>query len=207
MENQQPSDGMDDSSRTQFWVKRWERNKLPWDLGHVPPDLVSFLRRAGMSRCPVLVPGCGSGYEVAAFHDSGFDVSAIDFSGPAVASAREILGPLLGEKVIQANFFKHDFHGQRYGLVYERGFLCSIPPARWHEWISRMANLIYPGGRLVGLFLYGEEPEPPPYPLTQAIAADLFAPSFRLVCDQPAAPDTVAVYRGLENWQEWERLP
>src|SRR6266576_2134564 len=89
-----------DSSRTQFWVKRWEAGKLPWDLGGIPQDLSAFLTRTNFAPARVLIPGCGTGYEVRAFHQAGYDVEAIDFSGPAVAHAREVLGPL-GERVIQ----------------------------------------------------------------------------------------------------------
>ena len=162
----------DDSSRTQFWVKRWERDKLPWDLGGIPRDLVSFLTRTQATPTRVLIPGCGSGYEVKAFHEAGHEVMALDFSGPAVAHARGILGPL-GDKVVQGNFFKHEFGAGRFGLVYERGFLCSLPPARWPDYAARMADLVAPGGCLVGLFLYGQEPEPPPFPLTEETAAAL----------------------------------
>jgi SAM-dependent methyltransferase len=195
----------DDSFRTQFWVKRWEREKLPWDLGHVPPDLTKFLTHTETSHPRVLIPGCGSGYEVRAFHQAGYDVEAIDFSGPAVVHAREVLGPL-GERVIQGNFFKHDFAGKRYGLIYERGFLCSFAPEHWPEYAARMAGLLLPGGRLVGLFLYGQEPEPPPFPLTDETAAALLGKSFRLIKSEEAAVDTVPVYRGLERWQEWEKI-
>lgn len=195
----------EDSFRTQFWVKRWEHGKLPWDLGHIPPDLTSFLAQTHFAPARVLVPGCGSGYEVRAFHQAGFEVEAIDFSAPAVAHAREVLGPL-GDRVIHGNFFKHDFGEKRYGLIYERGFLCSFAPSHWPEYAARMAELLLPGGRLAGLFLYGQEPEPPPFPLTDVTAAALFGESFRLVNGQPAAPDSVPVYQGMERWQEWERI-
>jgi SAM-dependent methyltransferase len=195
----------EDSFRTQFWVKRWEKGKLPWDLGHVPPNLATFLMQTGIAPARVLIPGCGSGYEVRAFNDVGCDVEAIDFSGPAVAHAREVLGPL-GDRVIHANFFKHDFGSKRYSLIYERGFLCSFSPEHWPDYVARISELLLPGGRLVGLFLYGEEPEPPPFPLTDAKATELLGKSFRLVHEEPAAADTVPIYRGFERWQEWEKL-
>ncbi len=115
-----------DSSQTVFWTKRWEAGKTPWDFGGVPPALVGFLKR---TKVPyrVLIPGCGTGYEVRAFHEMGHDVSAIEFSAPAVAHAREVLGPL-GDRVIHGNFFKHDFAANKYDLIYERGFLCFPPP-------------------------------------------------------------------------------
>jgi SAM-dependent methyltransferase len=152
----------------------------------------------------VLIPGCGSGYEVKAFHEAGYDVTALEFSEPAVIHAREVLGEL-GNRVIHGNFFKYDFGENRYGLIYERGFLCSLPHARWPDYGSRMADLIAPGGRLVGLFLYGHEPEPPPFPLTQESAAALLGQHFRLLSDEPVADESVPVYQGMEHWQEWER--
>ena len=193
-----------DSSKTVFWTKRWDAGKTPWDLGHVPAALTTFLQRP-TTRARVLVPGCGSGYEVRAFHETGHDVSAIEFAAAAVAHAREVLGPL-GERVIHGNFFKHDFAGEQFGLVYERGFLCSLPPARWPDYAARMAGLIPVGGRLVGLFLYGHEPEPPPYPLTRETAATLLGGHFRLAHDDSVNETSVPVYQGLEHWQEWERV-
>ena len=194
-----------DSSRTVFWNKRWEAGKTPWDFGGVPPALLTFLKR-NVAPLParVLIPGCGTGYEVRAFHEVGYDVSAIEFSAPAVFHAREVLGPL-GDRVIHGNFFKHDFGANQYGLIYERGFLCSLPPARWPDYAARMASLIPAGGKLVGLFLYGEEPEPPPFPLTKETAATLLGNSFRLLSDEPVK-ETVPIYQGFEHWQEWERV-
>ncbi len=193
-----------DSFRTQFWVKRWERATQPWDLGKVPPDLPAFLGETRVEPTRVLIPGCGTGYEVRAFHEAGHDVLAIDFSGPAVAQAKAALGPL-GDKVVQMNFFKHDFGEDRFGLVYERGFLCSIPRERWPEYAAKMAQIVRPGGAIVGLFLYGEEPEPPPFPLTESLAESLLGPWFELTRSKPASPETVPVYQGMERWQEWVR--
>ena len=192
-----------DSTQSEFWNKRWNAGKTPWDLGGVPLTLMSFLSRA---RTPtrVLIPGCGSGYEVRAFHEAGYDVTAIEFSAAAVGRAREVLGPL-GDKVILGDFFKHNFGQHRYGLIYERGFLCSLPLARWPDYVSRIKSLLLTGGRLVGLFLYGQEPEPPPFPLTKETAAGLFGRSFRLRLTEQVA-ESVPVYQGLEHWQEWETL-
>lgn len=191
-----------DSSRTAFWTKRWAAGRTPWDLGGIPRELSAFLGRFPTGK-RALIPGCGSGYEVRAFHEAGHSPTAIEFSPPAVETARRILGDL-GSRVIHGNFFKHDFAGECFQIVYERGFLCSLPRDRWPDYALRMRELIPPGGRLVGLFLYGEEPEPPPFPLSPALAAQLLGDSFRLVRDDPVDP-SVPVYAGLEHWQEWER--
>ena len=193
-----------DSSKTVFWTKRWEAGRTPWDLGGVPPALADYLHRTHTATT-AFIPGCGTGYEVRAFHETGYDVLALDFSAPAVEHARQVLGPL-GDRVIHGNFFKHDFGGKQFGVVYERGFLCSLPPERWPDYAERMAELISRGGKLLGLFLYGEEPEPPPYPLTKEIAANLFGKHFHLVRDEPVKDSSVPVYQGMEHWQEWERI-
>ena len=192
----------EDSTQPDFWNSRYAAGKMPWDLGGVPAALRSFLARANPPG-RVLIPGCGSGYEVQAFHDAGFDVTAIDFSAAARERARRILGPL-HHCVIAGDFFTHDFTAQTFDLIYERTFLCSLPPARWPAYAQRMAELLQKGKILAGIFLYGEEPEPPPYPLTEAQAAELLGDDFDLVRSDPVS-DSLPLFAGMERWQEWRR--
>ena len=189
-----------DSTHPDFWSSRYDTGKMPWDFGGVPAAVKSFLSRSsGPGR--VLIPGCGSGYEVQAFHDAGYDVTAIDFSPAAVARATRVLGDL-AKRVMLGNFFTRDFGPHRFDLIYERTFLCSLPPSRWPEYVSRMAALLSPGGRLVGIFLYGQEREPPPYPLRDNQAEQLFQTHLRLVRSD-LVTDSLPLFRGMERWQEW----
>ena len=192
----------EDSTQPDFWNTRYTAGKTPWDLGGVPGALRSFLARA---KPPgrVLIPGCGSGYEVKAFHDAGFEVTAIDFSPAARERATRILGPL-SHCVIPGDFFAHDFSGPEFDLIYERTFLCSLPPERWPAYARRMAELLQKGKILAGVFLYGEEPEPPPFPLTEAQASELLGDNFELVRSEPVS-DSLPLFQGMERWQEWRR--
>ncbi len=151
----------------------------------------------------MLIPGCGSGYEVKAFHDAGFEVTAIDFSSAAIEQAGRLLGPLR-RSVILGDFFTHDFTGQEFDLIYERTFLCSLPPGRWRDYATRMAELLPKGKLLAGIFLYGAEPEPPPNPLTEAQALELFGREFELIRSDPVS-DSLPLFQGMERWQEWRR--
>jgi SAM-dependent methyltransferase len=191
----------EDSTQPDFWNTRYTAARTPWDLGGVPAALRSFLARAERGR--VLIPGCGSGYEVQAFHDAGFEVTAIDFSPAAVQRAARILGPLQ-RCVIEDDFFTHDFRGQKFDLIYERTFLCSLPPARWPAYAKRMAELLAKGKVLAGIFLYGNEPDPPPYPLTEAQALELLGSDFELIRSEPVS-DSLPLFSGMERWQEWQR--
>ena len=192
----------EDSTQVDFWDSRYSAGKTPWDLGGVPAALRSFLARA-KSPGRVLIPGCGSGYEVQAFHDAGFEVTAIDFSPAARERAGRVLGPL-GRCIIPGDFFTHDFSARNFDLIYERTFLCSLPPARWPVYAKRMAELLKKEKVLAGIFLYGEEPEPPPYPLTEAQASELLGDEFELIRSEPVS-DSLPLFKGMERWQEWQR--
>lgn len=43
--------------------------------------------------------------------------------------------------------------------IYERTFLCSLPPECWPDYAARMARLLRPGGVLAGIFYYGTDPD------------------------------------------------
>jgi SAM-dependent methyltransferase len=192
----------EDSTQPDFWNTRYAAGKTPWDLGGVPAALRSFLARA-KPPARVLIPGCGSGYEVLAFHEAGFEVTAIDFSPAALERAGRVLGPLR-RCVVPGDFFTHDFSAQKFDLIYERTFLCSLPPERWPAYAGRMADLLPKGKLLAGVFLYGEEPEPPPYPLREAQALKLLSNDFELIRSEPVS-DSLPLFAGKERWQEWRR--
>jgi SAM-dependent methyltransferase len=191
------------STHPDFWNRRYAAGNTPWDFHGIPEALTSFLHRSS-SPGTVLIPGCGSGHEIKAFHDAGFAVTAIDFSPVAVDKARLQLGPL-SEKIVLGDFFSFDFGPRRFDLIYERTFLCSLSPARWPRYVARMAELCAPDGRLIGLFLYGQEPDPPPYPLAENHAGELFGRNFRLVHTAPVS-DSLPLFRGMERWQEWQPI-
>jgi hypothetical protein len=164
---------------------------------------VAFLQRAEPGT--VLIPGCGNNYEIIrSFDAAGFLVTAIDFSQVAVEQAKRALASL-GERVFLADFFRHDFAATRFDLIYERTFLCALSPSRWNEYATRTASLLRPAGLLAGIFFYGEEPEPPPHPLSRSRANEIFGRDFRL-CRSDDVSDSLPVFAGQEKWQEWQRL-
>jgi Thiopurine S-methyltransferase (TPMT) len=193
-----------DSSHPDFWTTRYAAGKTPWDFGGVPAALKSFLARSSVPN-KVLIPGCGSGYEVQAFHAAGYDVTAIDFSPVAVDQAKRVLG-VLAERVILGDFFTHDFGQCPFDLIYERTFLCSMPPTRWPAYVNRMADLLSPEGRLIGIFLYGQRSlSGPPFPLTDTDAEQLFRRRFQLTRSE-VVTDSLPFFRDMERWQEWLKI-
>ena len=191
-----------DSSKPEFWDTRYCDGVTPWDAGRVPPKLAQWLRAQAAGR-RVLVPGCGSGYEVRAFAEHGDDVLGIDFSDAAIDAAHRALGELAA-RVRKADFFALDT--PPFELVYERTFLCALPPRERPRWARRIAELVRVGGLLAGFFYYGEGERGPPFGITAQELHALLDPAFALLEDQavPAA-QSVPVLAGNERWQVWRR--
>lgn len=100
----------------------------------------------------VLIPGCGSGYEVAAFAAAGYDVVAIDSAEAAVERARATVGPALEARILRGDFFTHDFGPQPFDVIYERTFICWFDPDQRPAYRDRVAALLRHHGSLVGYF-------------------------------------------------------
>jgi SAM-dependent methyltransferase len=185
-----------------FFDARYAAGTMPWDFGGVPNALKRFLdKHPGPGR--VLIPGCGSGYEIEAFASAGWEVTGIDFSTVAVARARRWLGPL-ADKVIEGDFFSHPFPERAFDLIYERTFLCALSPERRSHYAQRLAALLAPCGLLCGFFFLGPEEEPPPYPIHQDQLEELLGSGFERVEDH-AVEDSLPLHAGKERWQIWRR--
>lgn len=191
---------MTNCTNPEFWDERYARQRMPWDLGGVPEALCDFLSRTRPGR--VLIPGCGTGYEVRAFAHAGWQVDAIDFSQEAVRCAQNFLGAE-ARLVRQADFFA-DNAADPFDLVYERTFLCSLPKNRWPSYASKVTQSLCSGGCLAGFFFFGPETEPPPYPIDHHELGVLLGDVFTRIEDSPAS-DSLPLFQNKERWQVWKK--
>jgi hypothetical protein len=151
----------------------------------------------------VLIPGCGSSYEVRAFAQAGFEVIAIDFAPAAVERARRILGPL-AQLVRLEDFFKFD-PGGPFDLVYERAFLCALPRHKWPRYAPRLSELLRPEGKLAGFFFFDDKEPGPPFGLKAGELDKLLGEHLDRIADA-AVSDSIPIFSGKERWQIWRRL-
>ncbi|KQV44752.1 MULTISPECIES: methyltransferase [unclassified Duganella] len=201
-----------DPRTAEFWDQRFEAAFTPWDRGGVPEQLSAWLQTGGPVSGPqgqtpghrfsVLIPGCGSGYELQAFCQAGWNATAIDFSPSAVVAAQQALGPWR-EHVLEADFFAYAPQ-QPLDLVYERAFLCAMPRDMWPRVVQRWAQLLPEGGLLLGYFFFDGNPKGPPFGAEREQLAQLMSAHFDLEQDAPVS-DSIPVFQGKERWMAWRR--
>jgi SAM-dependent methyltransferase len=191
-----------DPAEPGFWDLRYGARFAPWDAGRVPARLREFVARDPVPRS-VLVPGCGSAWDVRFLADAGWDVLGIDFSAEALIAARAVLGPHAG-RVREADFFAPIAEAP-FAMVYERAFLCALPRRLWEGWARRMAENVLPGAVLAGFFYFDAGERGPPFPLHAQDELDrLLQSAFERIEDAPV-DDSIAVFVGKERWQVWRR--
>jgi SAM-dependent methyltransferase len=197
-----PSFPKRDPGDAEFWDLRYAADFAPWDAGRVPAQLQAFAASSPKPRT-VLVPGCGSGWDVRFLADSGWKVLGLDFSHEALAAARRILGPHVN-RVRYGDFFAR-IPEAPFEVVYERAFLCALPRRRWSDWGRRMAEVVQPAGLLAGFFYFDTGERGPPFALHAPYElCELLEPAFTREVDEPV-PDSIEVFKGKERWMVWAR--
>ena len=154
----------------EFWQQRFAAGDTPWDRGAVSPQLASWLGAGTLRPCRILVPGCGSGYEVAALATAGFDVTALDYAPVAIARTREQLAAAgQSATLVEADVLAWQ-PARAFDAIYEQTCLCALYPDYWRAYADRLHAWLASGGRLYALFVQFPRPgaangsiEGPPY--------------------------------------------
>src|SRR5882762_2188703 len=189
----------EDAAKPEFWEKRFRERFTPWDAGRVPVALEQFLKAEPRDR-RVLIPGCGSAYEVRAFAEAGFETLAIDFAPAAVERAQRTLGAI-AHLVRLEDFFEFDID-RPFDLVYERAFLCSLPRPLRPRYVQRVSQLLRPKGRLAGFFYFDDAERGPPFGLKVGELETLLGDLFERIADAEVR-DSIPIFAGKERWQIW----
>ncbi|CAN5287367.1 hypothetical protein BH09PSE6_BH09PSE6_12210 [soil metagenome] len=203
-----------DPQAAEFWTERYAKAFTPWDQGGAPMALTQALVDGALPVAPakVLVPGCGSGHELALLDSAGYDWLAIDLAPLAVEQARaRLASPAAQQRVRVTDFFALDT-AAGFRWIYERAFLCALPPASWPSLIAHAARLLERGGVWAGLFFHDDEAASaerrrgPPFAASTEELQTLMAPHFMRVADLAVPREqSLAAFTGHERWQVWQR--
>ncbi|WKB54880.1 methyltransferase domain-containing protein [Eleftheria terrae] len=155
-----------------FWQARFDAQQTPWDRGGPSPQLLAWQARgeAPAAGSRVVVPGCGSGWELATLAAQGCEVIGLDYAEAAVQRSRALLqGRGLAARVEQADVLEWA-PAQPLDAVYEQTCLCALHPDAWVAYAQQLHRWLRPDGRLYALFMQALRPnaatgaiEGPPY--------------------------------------------
>lgn len=162
-----------------YWDKRYQDDSAAWDLGKVSPPLMAYFDQVNDKTVRLLLPGCGNAWEAAYLLHAGFtNITVLDIAPELVLSlkgkfkyAEENL------KIVCADFF--EFRG-KFDLVIEQTFFCALPPELRAAYVSKMYELLLPGGKLVGVLFDRGFEGGPPFGGTETEYRELFNPYFEI---------------------------
>ena len=140
-----------------FWQERFEQSDTPWDRGAANPQLAAWLPEIRPGR-RIVVPGCGSGWEVAELAKAGAVVTGLDYAPAAIDKARALLEQrVLFAEIVQADVLEW-YPPSPVDAIYEQTCLCALHPDHWMRYAEQLHAWLKPGGRLYAMFMQRESP-------------------------------------------------
>jgi len=188
------------------WNRRYEQGDTPWDQGAAHPVLLDTLTHGALTG-RVLVPGCGTGYDVRALARRGLQVVGLDLAPLAVENARA-QAQVGGETYEVGDLFclPPAMHGAFDGL-FEHTCFCAIDPERRADYATSVAAVLRPGGQLLAVFFVRPDNsgDGPPFGCTPGELDSLFEGNFRLLSEHWEIP-TYPERAGRELLRLYERV-
>lgn len=167
-----------------YWNNQYKANTTGWDLGEVSPPLKAYIDQLQNKNLRILIPGCGNTYEAGYLLKQGFtDVTVIDIAPLLAAQIKERYKDNPHIKIILGDFFQHK---GVYDLVLEQTFFCALNPPLRKDYVSKMQELLAPGGKLVGVLFDREfEQQGPPFGGCKCQYEPMFEKGFTLKTFHP----------------------
>ncbi|MBB6611911.1 methyltransferase [Pontibacter sp. Tf4] len=160
-----------------YWQERYLSNQTGWDTQGITTPLKAYFDQLQNKDLRILIPGCGNAYEAEYLFNQGFtQVYVADVAPAPLENFSERVKDFPKDHLLLQNFF--DLQGQ-YDLIVEQTFFCALNPDLRAAYARKCAELLVPGGRLVGLlFDTTFEHDGPPFGGSAEEYRAYFAPYF-----------------------------
>ncbi len=189
----------------EYWETRYQAGDMAWEKGAPSPGLVDFLAaHPDLPRGTVCVPGCGTGHDVRAWGQAGFDTFGYDIAPGAIQLATEKTKAAgLGAQFQLADFL-HDEPPFQFDWIFEHTLFCAIQPGERDEYVRAVLRWLKPSGQYLAVnYLIIEDADGPPFPTTREEQLRRFSPHFDLQADW--VPHSYANRTGRERMFWWRR--
>jgi 2-polyprenyl-3-methyl-5-hydroxy-6-metoxy-1,4-benzoquinol methylase len=189
----------------EYWEKRYQSGDMHWDKGAPSPGLMDFLAtHPELPRETVCVPGCGTGHDVRAWAQAGFNALGCDIAPSAIQLATEkTKATRLAIKFQLADFLRDD-PPVLFDWIFEHTLFCAIKPGERDDYVRAVLRWLKPDGQYLAVnYMIVEHGEGPPFPATRGELWRRFSPHFELVADW--VPRSYPNRTGRERMFWWRR--
>ncbi|MFL1896910.1 methyltransferase domain-containing protein [Aquimarina sp. 2-A2] len=167
-----------------YWNERYKKSQTGWDIGYPSTPLVSYIDQLDDKKIKILIPGCGNSYEAEYLVENGFtNVFVLDYSTAAIAQFKKRVPKFPEDQLLTLDFFKLI---DQFDLILEQTFFCALDPALRNLYVSKMKELIVPGGKIAGVLFNKIFDKPgPPFGGTLEEYKNIFAKTMRIKTLEP----------------------
>jgi len=187
-----------------YWEERYQTGDVPWDKGEASPGLVDFLAaHPELKRGTVCVPGCGTGHDVRAWANAGFEAVGYDLAPSAAQLARERTEAAGPNARFEQGDFLTDAPPFLFDWVFEHTLYCAIDPRDRADYLQAVLRWLKPGGNYLAVNYLIPDTAGPPFGTTREELLARFAPGFELQAEW--MPRSYPNRTGLELMLWWKR--
>lgn len=169
------------SLNKEFWDQRYVSSDTGWDASYITTPIKDYFDQLDDKdkNLRILVPGCGNAHEAEYVFRSGFkNVFVADISAFPLENFKKRVPDFPAEQLLHVDFF---LLKDSFDLIIEQTFFCALDPKLRPEYAAKMAELLKPGGRLVGvLFNDTLNNDKPPFGGTKEEYISYFRPYFEI---------------------------
>ena len=149
-----------------YWQERYQAARAGWDTGAITPPLQAYFDQLDVRQQPrILIPGAGRAYEAEYLHHAGFkQVWVADIAPAALEAVAQRMPDFPAEHLLLQDFFTLEPAPAPFDLIIEQTFFCALAQRLRPAYARQCAQLLRPGGTLMGLLFdtdFGPVQEPP----------------------------------------------
>jgi SAM-dependent methyltransferase len=147
-----------------YWSKRYAEESTKWELNAPATALRSIMPQLKLSSQRIAVLGAGSCEDAGYLASLGHFVTAIDFSGEAIARARKKFSQTERLKFIECDIFHLPASlDQSFDLIFEHTCYSAVDPTKRSQLVKVWNRLLTPQGHLLGVFFAIDKRQGPPF--------------------------------------------
>jgi 2-polyprenyl-3-methyl-5-hydroxy-6-metoxy-1,4-benzoquinol methylase len=141
------------------WEQRYGEGDTPWDSGHPSSELMRVLAQERIQPCRAIELGCGTGTNSIWLAQQGFEVTGVDVSSLAIASAKKkAADSKISVRFVQGDVLNLPDLGQPFPFFFDRGCYHVVRRIDATGFVATLSRITTPDA--IGLVLTGNAREP-----------------------------------------------